>query len=132
MKKIKILLLTISILMVSAAFVKAGNPIPSYNVPISNTAYFQEDNSLPSNYSPTKERRDMNVSNDTPGYMPNGTGSGAIEVIIFRLDQSIVLGPFTIPAGEILTVPIDGERWGVAAQTIEPTYMSVWTDQQQL
>jgi hypothetical protein len=129
----KIILLTVSILIVSAVFARAGNPIPSFNVPVSNKAYFQEDPTLPSNYVPTDEKRDMNVSNDTPGgHGPVGNGLGAIQVVIYRLDQSIVLGPFTISAGQTLTIPIDGERWGVAAQTSDPTYMSVWSSKTQL
>jgi hypothetical protein len=125
----KILLLTISILMVTAVFakVKAGNPIPSYNVPVTNKAYFQEDNASIMNNIPTDEKRDMNISNDTPGNKPSGYGYGTLQVIIYRLDQSIVLGPFFIPLGETLTVPIDGGRWGVAAQAEDPTLMSVWT-----
>ena len=125
----KILLLTISILMVTAVFarVKAGNPIPSYNVPVMNKAYFQEDNASIMNNIPTDEKRDMNISNDTPGNKPGGYGFGTLQVIIYRLDQSIVLGPFFIPLGQTLTVPIDGDRWGVAAQAQDPTLMSVWT-----
>ena len=123
----KIIFLTISILMVSAAIVKAGNPIPSYNVPLSTKAFFQEATSTINNFAPTDERRDMNVTNGTPGKSLEG-GQGMIQVVIYRLDQSIVLGPFTIPAGQTLSIPIDGESWGVAAQTLQPTNISVWTD----
>ncbi len=123
MKK-KILLLTISILMVTAAFAKAGNPIPSYNVVVSNSAYFQEESSTPGCYSPSDERRDMNISNDTPGNGP--IGSGGIIVYVYRLDQSIVLGPFLVHAGETFSVKIDGYPWGVITQTTEPTLVSVW------
>lgn len=129
----KILLLTISILIVSAAFAKAGNPIPSFNVPISNSAVFQEDNGgLGTTNFQTDERRDMNVSNDSPGSKPAGNGSGVIQVIIYRVDQSIVLGPFTIKPGETLTIPIDGDAWGVAAQTDGTAFMSVWTGKKEL
>ena len=124
----KIFIFTISILMVTAVFakVKAANPIPSYNVTVIDKAFFQENTSTPSNYDPNKERRDMNVSNDGAG--TNRPESSTLSVYIYRLDQSIVLGPFIVPAGEILTVPIDGYHWGVFIQTNSTTYVSVWTN----
>ena len=127
----KIFLLTISILMVTAVFAKAkgANPIPSYNVPVENKAYFQEDNSILGNYDPSKEKRDINVSNDGPGGNRNvPVESSAVTVYIYRLDQSIVLGPFIVPAGETLTIPIDVYQWGVSTQTNNPTTVSVWTN----
>jgi hypothetical protein len=130
----KIILLTISILMVSVAFAKAGNPIPSYNVPISNKDYFVEDNSLPNAFAPCDEKRDMNISNDTPGSKQLGSGgfssnSGNIAVYIYRLDQTIILGPYVLAPGEKLTIRIDGNLWGVTTQTNpnELAYVSVWT-----
>ncbi len=127
----KIFLLTISILMVTAVFAKAkgANPIPSYNVPVANNAYFQEDNSILGNYDPSKEKRDINVSNDGAGSKSNVTNElSSITVYIYRLDQSVILGPFIIPAGETLTMPIDVYQWGVYTQTNNPTNVSVWTN----
>ena len=126
----KIFLLTISILMVTAVFAKAqgANPIPSYNVPVENKAYFQENKLIPSNYDPSKERRDMNVSNGGPGGNKNVPESSAVTVYIYRVDQSIVLGPFIVPAGETLTIQIDVYQWGVYTQTNNPTNVSVWTN----
>jgi hypothetical protein len=122
----KIFLLTISILMVTAVFakVKAANPIPSYNVTVTDRAYFQENTSTAGKDDPNKERRDINVSNDGSG--TNRPESCTLSVYIYRLDQSIVLGPFIVPVGEILTVPIDGYQWGVFTQTNTPTNVSVW------
>jgi hypothetical protein len=123
----KILLLTISILMCTAVFskVKATGPIPSFNVPVLDKGYFYEDNSTPTNYDPSKERRDMNISNDGAG--TNRPVSTGMTVYIYRLDQSVVLGPFIVSNGETLTVPIDGNHWGVIIQTSDPTNISVWT-----
>jgi hypothetical protein len=127
----KILFLTISILMVSTAFskVKGANPIPSYNVSLTDKAYFQENTATTLNYDPSKEKRDLNVSNDGAGSKSNGTNElSSMTVYIYRLDQSIVLGPFIVPVGEVVTVPIDGNRWGVFTQTDQPTNASVWTN----
>ncbi|HZX62468.1 MAG TPA: hypothetical protein VFE66_04575 [Bacteroidales bacterium] len=128
----KILLLTISILMVTALFakVKASNPIPSYNVLVTNESTFQETISVLSSYAPSDEKRQMNVTNEGSAGNGNGPvgGGSSIAVYIYRLDQSVKLGPFVIPAGETLTVPIDGYNWGVFTQTNNPTYISVWTN----
>jgi hypothetical protein len=128
----KILLLTISILMVTAVFARKGraeNPIPSYKVPVFNKSYFQEDSSKPSTYSPSDEKRDMNVSNEGSAG-GNRPGSTSVIVYVYRLDGAIVLGPFEIPAGETRAIQIDGYRWGVIAQSNYPTLMSVWTSDQ--
>lgn len=125
----KIFLLTISILMVTSVFakVKAANPIPSFNVPVIDKAYFQEDKSASGGYGLSMEKRDINVSNDGSAGNGNGPVSTALSVYIYCLEESIVLGPFIVPPGETLTVPIDGNSWGVFAQTNNPTIISVWT-----
>ena len=122
----KILLLTISILMVTVVIAKAGNPIPSYNVPVTDKAIFTEDPSNGTN-PPIYEKRDMNVQNGTAGsHMPIGPGVATINVYVYRLDRSIILGPFAIPYGQNIDVPIDGASWGVSAITDIPTTISVW------
>jgi len=124
----KIFLLTISILMVNIVFAKTGNPIPSYNFLLTSNATFQENNpGGPVNYNhPSDEKRDMDVTNGASGNGP--TGGCSIVVYIYRLDNSIVLGPYSVPSGQTLTVPIDGNAWGVAVSTNSPTYISVWAD----
>jgi hypothetical protein len=126
----KIIILSISILLVSTVFarrVKADNPIPSFNVPVTNTASFQEQVTGPSNYVPTDEKRDMNVENGAGGNRPV-QGNGAITVYVYRVDHSVILGPFIVSPGQTIRVTIDGYRWGVYAQTENPTIMSVWTN----
>jgi len=123
----KSVLFVISILMVSAVFAGSGNPIPSFNFHLRNSATFSENNSA--TLGQNVEKRDMNVSNNTPGgHRPGGFGSNNIIVIIYRLDYSIVHGPFIVPAGETLTVPIDGHKWGVFVYSTHPTVISVWTN----
>lgn len=128
----KIFFLIISILIVTVVCVKAGNPIPSFNVPLTHQAYFQEDNSgIGANGEGLcKEKRDMNVSNEAGGgrTSPFGPGSATITVYIYRLDQSVILGPYEIREGKRISVPIDNNLWGVSTATDNPTYVSVWTD----
>jgi len=126
----KIFLLTISIILVSAVFAKAGNPIPSYNIPVTYRANFQEDNTGPGVINLSDEKRDMNVSNDGAGgtHRHSGHNPAIVVVYIYRLDHSKSFGPFYVRAGEVLTVPIDGNRWGVVTSTNIPTAVSVWTE----
>jgi hypothetical protein len=123
----KIILLAISIFMVSAVFAKPVNPIPSFKFLLKNKDYFQETNLAINNFVLRPEKRDMNISNDTPGNKPNGLGgSDGITVYVYRLDQSIILGPFIVHSGETLSVPIDGHLWGVFADSHHQTVISVW------
>ena len=123
----KIILLSISIMMMSAVLAKGQNPIPSYNVPVSKTASFSEDTSTPIGNIQKDEKRDVNVTNGATGNRPI-QGAPVLTVYIYRLDHQIVLGPFYVPFGETITVSIDGNRWGVAAETTAPTLMSVYTN----
>jgi hypothetical protein len=123
----KILFLTISILIVTVVFAKAGNPIPSYNILVTDKAYFQEDNSSLNSNGPIDGKRQVHVSNEgspaTNGPIIDGS---SIVVYIYRLDNSIVLGPFVISETQTITVPIDGSSWGVYAEPNSPTLISVW------
>jgi hypothetical protein len=129
----KLFLLTVSILMVTVVFgqsiSKPTDPIPSYNVLVIGQLGFGENVlAINGNQSLNAEKRDMNVSNDNGGSnAPVGEGL-PIGVLIYRLDHSIILGPFSVPSGETLSVPIDDGLWGVTIGTDTPTYVSVWTD----
>jgi uncharacterized protein YdeI (BOF family) len=124
----KILLLTIMLFMVTVTFAKQGNPIPSYNVSLSGKAIFQEDNSgsIALNNHPSYEKRDMNV---TDGGNSNGpVGGSPVVVYFYRLDRTIVLGPYYLTAGQTMTVPIDNNPWGVSTISDSQTIVSVWAD----
>lgn len=124
----KVMFLVISVLLVTAVSAKAGNPIPSYNFQLTKNANFQETNFGTGNSDLSKDRRDMNVSNDGPGsYKPGGNGSGWITVMIYRLDYSVMMGPYFVRQGQTLTVPIDGHPWGVYAHASHKSTISVWT-----
>lgn len=126
----KIILLSISIMMMTAVLAKGQNPIPSYNVPISKTASFSENQSIGSG-GYKDEKRDVDVSNGASGNNRPIQGSPVLTVYIYRLDHSVVQGPFTIPYGTTITVTIDDQRWGVYAEASAPTFMSVWTNDEQ-
>ena len=120
----KIILFSIAIVMMSAIIAKGQIAIPSYNVPISKSASFAEMTAASLN-DQTKEKRDMNVSNGPSGNRPIQT-SPTVIVYVYRLDHSQIQGPFAIPYGQTISVPIDDQSWGVSAETDAPTYLSVW------
>ena len=124
----KILFFTILILIVSVVVVKAGNPIPSYNIPVTDKAYFQEDNSSLNINGPYNGKRQINVSNDGSPATNGPIGGSPITVYIYRLDNSIFLGPFVISEKQTLTIAIDENLWGVYAEPNSPTIISVWTN----
>ena len=122
----KIILFSIAIVMMSAIIAKGQFAIPSYNVPISNSASFSEMTASALD-NQTKEKRDVNVSNGPSGNRPI-QASPTVVVYVYRLDHSQIQGPFAIPYGQTITVPIDDQSWGVSAETDALTYLSVWTN----
>jgi len=125
----KILFLTVSILVLSGFIAKAGNPIPSFNVLVTNNAMFSENPGNPGGHNPPlDEKRDMNVQNGTGGtHAPVGLGTATLTVYVYRTDHSIVQGPFYISFGQAIDVPIDGYPWAVAVTTDFPAAVSVWS-----
>jgi hypothetical protein len=122
----KILFLAFAFLMVSAIFARAGNPIPSFDYQLKKTASFQEGIQGPNNNSFSDERRDMNVSNDGSGGNGHGIGRHSVIIFVYRLDGSKMKGPYFVDPGETVTVPIDGQPWGVYAYSPFPSIISVW------
>jgi hypothetical protein len=124
----KILLLTIMLSLVIVTFAKAGNPIPSYNVSLNGKAIFQEVNpiSIKVNNYPSDEKRDMNVTD--AGSANGPVGGSPMVVYFYRLDKTIVLGPYYLTAGQTMTIPIDNNPWGVSTISDSQTLVSVWAD----
>lgn len=93
-------------------------PIPSRNVALSGAARFEP--SLNSIQDPTRKRVFQNVT------VRGGPGTHA-TVYIYSLDGLNILGPYTVYAGETLTVEIDERDWGVFIQTDDEITVDVWT-----
>jgi hypothetical protein len=125
----KIFLILFSLLMVTVVFGQSVNPIPSYNVFVTGNAVFVSQNIAvagTNNQILSADKRDMDVENDG-GAKPTDPRS-PIVVYIFTLDHSVVFGPYIVPSGQTLSVPIDDSAWGVSISTDSPTFVSVWTD----
>jgi hypothetical protein len=126
----KILLVAVLMLMVSVVFAQSTNPIPSYNVYVTGQSLFVDNGaslSTTNNQILSAEKRDMNVENSGGGSNKPGDGS-IIVVVIYRLDRSIVLGPYFVPSGQNINVPIDNSPWGVAVVANSGDFVSVWTN----
>jgi hypothetical protein len=121
----KTIIVTITLLMVAITAAKAINPIPSYKVVIYHSTVFQEVQLGIDTASLTKEKRDMNIQNSGGNYGPEAL---VVIAYLYRLDLRIPQGPYTIAAGETLSVPIDGKPWGVILIPSRPTIVSVWID----
>ena len=118
----------VSMLLLAGTALKAQNAIPSYNVFVAHKASFQEP-VLPGGATYTDEKRDVNITNSGGG--TNAPQGSTLTVYVYRLDQSIILGPYQVAEGQTISVGIDQEHWGVAAQTNLPVYMSVWISDNQ-
>jgi hypothetical protein len=126
----KIFMITITLLMATVMIAKAGNPIPTFNFVITDKSTFQESPQTLNNggnIDPYR-KRDMTVQNGNAPIpkAPVGPGSLLVTAYVYRLDQSIVLGPFTIPYGQQITVTIDGYPWGVSIVPNSAAIISVW------
>ena len=126
----KILLVAVLMLMVSVVFAQGAYPIPAYNVYVTGQFLFTDNGAILSttnNQPLSAEKRDMNVENSGGGTNKPSDGSG-IVVVIYRLDRSIVLGPYFVPSGQNINVPIDSSPWGVTVSAKTGDFVSVWTD----
>jgi len=100
-------------------------PIPSFNVFVEGTVWFQE--TVPFN---SKAKRVINVH--IYSTKASDSTNCSAEVLIYSLDHQDVLGPYTVNCGETLSVEIDDREWGVSVTPFTPVEVSVWVDLQDL
>jgi hypothetical protein len=127
MKKLLLITVFVCVAAISQAF--AANPIPSYNVLVNGRAVFQESSKpIIGGTNTTKERRQMNVQTSVAS--PTAGFSQSIVVTsVYRLDGTIVLGPYYLVVGQRIAVGIDNQTWGVSVAT-DAARVSVWTTDQ--
>ena len=101
------------------------NPIPSYNYMMTDEfASFQELGPV----NQTREKRDMDVEVTTSSRDETKIFA---TVWVVKKNGSQVLGPFTVYHDELLSVEIDGGKWGVIIQCAWDVNVSVWIDKVQ-
>ena len=99
-------------------------PIPSYNITVDGYANFRE-NYHSVNLKQTKEKREVNV------HVKSVFGSQGCQatVWVYSLDQTTILGPYTVNCDETLVVQIDERDWGVLVESEEEITVDVWFNQ---
>lgn len=96
-------------------------PIPSYGVQVSGYANFRE-----GYHNPAKSTREKMTANVVVTSV--GTKSCTATVWVYSLDQTTVLGPYTVTCGQTLSVPIDERQWGVLVESEEEVIVDVWIE----
>ena len=102
----------------------AQYPIPSYNVPVYPAAAFVDQTITPAvtKDAPMQKRRVViQVSSSSPE-----STSNRVTVYVFRIDKSIILGPYYLNGDSPLYVDIDDQEWGVLVQAEYKVDVSVW------
>ena len=95
-------------------------PIPSYNIQVTGYANFRDNYLTKSN--PTKAKQELHVLVRSA----NGSQTCQTTVWIYSLDQTTVLGPYSVTCGQTLTTPIDEREWGVLVESEENIIVDVW------
>jgi hypothetical protein len=103
----------------------SANPIPSYNVLVLGKASFQESTKPIIGNTVPDEKRQMNVQSSTAS-PTKGFAGFILRARAYRLDGSMVLGPFYFQVGQTLQISIDDRAWGVEISSDQPSRESVW------
>jgi hypothetical protein len=106
----KILLITVFAVLLLAPFtsIEAQIEIPAYNVELTGSTITFEENHPPLPFMSAEERK-LNV--DAIDNSPSTTAS--INIIVYKLDATIVYGPYTVYEGSVFDMDIDENEWGV-------------------
>ena len=99
-------------------------PIPSYNVDVNGFANFQENTQSQAIVQPADKRvLDVQVKS------VSGSNDCQATIWVYTLDNSILLGPYTVYCNQPYQVAIDpSELWGVLVDMDEDLLVSVWID----
>jgi hypothetical protein len=101
----------------------AQYPIPSYDVLVTQQAYFEEQgNDVLINPIP-QSKREVNIHVQCP---TTSSDSLCAEVWVFSLDEKNILGPYYEDNNDVLSVPIDDRLWGVYIEVTHELNVSVW------
>lgn len=99
-------------------------PIPSFNIPVFGRALFQENIHPDNDNTEGKRRIHIQVSSQNgPETYPNSA-----LVWIYSLDQTTVMGPYSVTFGVTLSEDIDERQWGVLVQCEVEVVVDVWID----
>ena len=122
MKKALFILLLLGFVSSSGVFAQKVPTyrIPSYNQPVCGLANFIPSFSGdPASSNGEKEKRSQNIA-------VHGTSGSYAIVWIYSLDGLDILGPYTVYAGDTLSVGIDDREWGVTIWSAFNIDVDVW------
>lgn len=116
----------IVILILSIGYVRLNaQPIPVYTIPSSDIdvngyANFIENYSNSSSPDQVLEKRQVNVQ------IKSVTHGCQVNIWVYTLDRTTILGPYTMTGDDLLTVEIDDNEWGVLVESEDEVLVSVW------
>ena len=96
-------------------------PIPSTNVGVDGLADFE--NLMSSVQNNSKELRKVHIHFIAGSPEPQGCEA---TVVVYSLDGTTFLGPFTVSCGQTLDVNIDDRNWGVMVDSDVKVIVDVW------
>jgi len=97
--------------------------IPSYNVDVTDKAYFQEGRTPSVGLAVVLSKAAMNIKGHVPNF-PSGTPCA--QVWVYSLDRQDILGPFDLGSDQIFSVAIDDREWGVYIEVSVELLADVW------
>lgn len=98
-------------------------PIPSYNVIVDPAANFTQLLQLAKKEIP-KEKRGITVKMRQVSQPCDYSAT----IWFYSLDQTTILGPYTLQCGESMRVEIDEREWGVLVKSDNIVIVDVWYD----
>ena len=99
-------------------------PIPSYGISVTGFGNFLPQQ-VKSPVDNLDKKREVHIHlRSASAEQPECSAT----VWVYRVDYSIILGPYAMLCGETLDVEIDEEDWGVLVQTTYSVVVDVWYD----
>jgi hypothetical protein len=123
----KLFLISVLVCLAGLNQLFAANPIPSYNVLISNGKTSFQESVKQGAGGAAKEKRQMNIETTVSTSPTSGFGRAVAVAYVYQIVGHTTLGPFYIPVGQSIAVGIDETAWGVNIATPDAAFVSVWT-----
>ena len=121
----KLLVITVLAILIFAPFstLKAQYEIASYDVELSGSTISFEEDQPPAPYMAAEERK-LNVDTND-----DSLSISWITIIVYKLDATVVYGPYTVYEDVIFEMDIDEDEWAVDVTSYSSgTKASVWIE----
>lgn len=121
----KYVFITALIILTFAPFLilKAQHHIPSIDVELSGSSITFEEGQEPGTEVAERRKLKVKVADESPN-----TNASAI-IVLYSLDDSDVMGPYTVNEGAEIAMDIDDREWGVEVLSYSTnSFLSVWIE----